>query len=128
MTVSLCLKFYCCPVLPFWSIARALFCCCFFFILTVGLETNYLRMHWTQLRQICRVGKHSGEDNQSLKFPRDFSRDAVMVTDFLTFRRKSTYPTNSFSVLPIVYDGWEDHNADGCIGDGSSTTWRTLVQ
>jgi len=65
MTVSLCLKFYCCPVLPFWSIARALFCCCFFFILTVGLETNYLRMHWTQLRQICRVGKHSGEDNQS---------------------------------------------------------------
>jgi len=54
----------CCepPSVWFIFVVRPAFLCAdVSFFLTVHLETNYLRMYWTDLRQIFRIGTYVGE-------------------------------------------------------------------
>jgi len=38
---------------------------CFLFIFSDSCQTNYLKIHWTDLRQILRVGRTVAVDDQS---------------------------------------------------------------
>jgi len=39
--------------------------CCFFSFFNSPLEMSYLRMYWTDLHQIIRIGRAMGVDGQS---------------------------------------------------------------
>ena len=107
-----------------------MFCCCYVFISFVDhplpLDSNYLRMYWTDLHQIFRVGRYMGVDDQSaicFKLLKGHCRGNQFWGRF----NENWHTPALFFVLPF-HNGWEDRNTNGCVNTiDDPSTWDKEV-